>query len=235
MDIYYGCQVTNKNRKNNLISIGVIDDFGRIFYAEFNDYGKKNLGLYNKDHSLPSLKMRYAKRYYFFPIDEDCAKYIMKGSKKEIAAELIKWIKLGLDYTGDCDVTFIGIDSIYTWKSILDLLLTPYTGDSIKLPFTINGVIDIISIMYFFNINIHNFNPRNYLLSIGENREYLCKGIISNSEDNALYIARVVALLYINIIIKNSKKLPNVKKKICQKTNIWTRFSEGFKAWITKA
>ena len=38
MNIYFDCEFTGLHRNTTMISIGMITEYGRIFYAEFTDY-----------------------------------------------------------------------------------------------------------------------------------------------------------------------------------------------------
>tara|TARA_Y100000310_G_scaffold75263_1_gene71546 strand:+ start:11740 stop:12360 length:621 start_codon:yes stop_codon:yes gene_type:complete len=53
--IFFDCEFTGLHQKTTLISIGLVSDCGKIFYAEFNDYDKSQVDDWIKKNVISNL------------------------------------------------------------------------------------------------------------------------------------------------------------------------------------
>lgn len=95
MNLYLDCEFTGLKQKTNLISIGIVSEDNRYFYAEFNDYDKSLIDDWISSNVLKKLKFR-----------SDITQYVSKQEKilfnnysveiksdtKEIVKELERWL-----------------------------------------------------------------------------------------------------------------------------------------------
>lgn len=93
MKIFFDTEFTQLRQDTTLISIGLISEDNRKFYAEFNDYNKELVDEWISKNVLPHMittKVRIAKKRgkeVFIP------PYFVYGSKEFIREKLYKWLK----------------------------------------------------------------------------------------------------------------------------------------------
>ena len=100
--IFFDMEFTGLHQKTTLISIGLIAEDGRTFYAEFNDYDKSQLDDWLRENVIANLLMKAPPKgeaeYYVksrFKKDISLTKLScvqMRGSTKEIRTELELWL-----------------------------------------------------------------------------------------------------------------------------------------------
>ena len=73
MKIFFDTEFTGLHKNTTLISIGLISEDGKTFYAEFNDYDKSQLDDWIIEHVIKNLKGD-------------------QRSKEEVKEELTKWL-----------------------------------------------------------------------------------------------------------------------------------------------
>lgn len=91
--IFFDCEFTQLRQDTTLMSIGLISDDGRKFYAEFNDYNKELVDKWIVKNVVPHMitaKAEIAKKRgkeIFMP------PYFVYGSKEFIRDKLTQWLK----------------------------------------------------------------------------------------------------------------------------------------------
>ena len=102
MKVFFDTEFTGLHQKTTLISIGLIAEDGRTFYAEFNDYDKKQVDDWLEKNVISNLLMEppppgeqeyYSKSRFKkeIPLTElSCVQ--MRGGSKEIQKELEIWL-----------------------------------------------------------------------------------------------------------------------------------------------
>lgn len=120
MKCFLDLEFTGLHQHTTPISIGIVDEQGKMFYAEFNDYDKDQVDEWIQANVINNLIMS----------DNDCylrkSKYndvTMKGSKDAIASELSKWLKQydNVEIWSDC--------LAYDW-----VLFNQLFGGAFKIP-----------------------------------------------------------------------------------------------------
>ena len=198
INIYFDTEFTQLCKNTTLISIGLIADNGRYFYAEFTDYNKDLVNDWIEENVIANLKFKddnynnyYAKSIFNHKNDYcDMYKNVCcvecKGSKSFISNELIKWLK-GFDATEDNYIQFVSDVCNYDFVLIIDLLwgcalyapnwISPYCHD-------INQ--DIASYYHISDKEAFDMT-REDMVAFGEDER--CK-------HNSLYDARVIKAIY---------------------------------------
>ena len=82
MKIYFDTEFTGLHKNTTLISIGLIDEVGRSFYAEFSDYDKYQCDDWIKENVWANLIYKDHKW------TDEIADTHVHGTKEEIAKEL---------------------------------------------------------------------------------------------------------------------------------------------------
>lgn len=133
INIYFDTEFTQLCKNTTLISIGLIADNGRYFYAEFTDYNKDLVNDWIEENVIANLKFKddnynsyYAKSIFNHKNDycdmyKNVCSVECKGSKSFISNELIKWLK-GFDATEDNYIQFVSDVCNYDFVLIIDLL-----------------------------------------------------------------------------------------------------------------
>lgn len=92
MKIFFDTEFTGLHKNTDLISIGLIDERGDSFYAEFTDYDESQIDEWLQDNVIKNLIL---KDYKNNSIVENKTKQIIniKGSTKFIKQRLQKWLE----------------------------------------------------------------------------------------------------------------------------------------------
>lgn len=88
MKVFFDTEFTGLHKDTTLISIGLVSDDGRKFYAEFNDFNLGQLDSWLLDNVISNLKYNDVNRYKLYSNLE----VYMKGSISEVAQELELWL-----------------------------------------------------------------------------------------------------------------------------------------------
>lgn len=86
--IFLDTEFTGLHRNSTLISIGLVADSGEEFYAEFNDYDKRQHSPWLEEHVISKLQFK----------GDDCflesdRSYSLKANKQRVAIELTAWLQ----------------------------------------------------------------------------------------------------------------------------------------------
>jgi len=120
-------EFTGLTQRTTLISLGIVSEDGRYFYAEFLDYDKTQVDSWIRDNVLANLRFK-GKKYYSleahknFKVDDHFSMNVsdVRGS---VVVHLMNWI----DQFGG--VEFYGDVLAYDWVLLCDLF-----GGALNLP-----------------------------------------------------------------------------------------------------
>lgn len=90
MRVYFDCEFTGLQQRTELISIGLISEGGRTFYAEFNDYNDRMLDEWL--HNNVIVNLRFNAEHASNPV-VDMEHHAMKGSTGQVAQTLRAWLE----------------------------------------------------------------------------------------------------------------------------------------------
>lgn len=180
MKIFFDTEFTGLHQNTSLISIGLIDENGRQFYAEYIDYNKGQVDNWIKENVIDNLVLNKINNNILYFNNTENLTYI-KGYSLFIKRALEEWLN---EY-----------DKIEIWSDCLAydwVLFNNIWGDAFSIPDNIYYIpFDICTLF-----KIKNIDP-------DINREEFCG--LSNHEDkikhNALWDAKVIKACYEKLII----------------------------------
>lgn len=112
-NINFIVRITNEGENANIISIYLIDDSGKSFYAEFNDFNEDLCSNYIMITFVNKLKFNHINEY----INEDDPYIsVYKSDYKTISIKLYNWLKQ-FD-----DISFSGNKETFCWYHFLRIL-----------------------------------------------------------------------------------------------------------------
>ena len=177
MNIYFDTEFTGLHKYTTLISIGLISEDGRTFYAEFLDYDKTQCNDWIKDNVLSNLV--YSTKDW-----DTIADVKVKGNKFKIANELKSWLE-----SFNEDIQLVSDCSHYDMVLFVDLF-----GNAFNIPEC------VCPACYDINVDIANkLCDGDIKLAFNLSREYLLEqnGIeIEGSKHNSLYDAKVIKAIH---------------------------------------
>ncbi len=185
MKLFFDTEFTGLQKNTTLISIGIIDENNRSFYAEFTDYNKEQVNDWIQENVIQNLKFNDT-------VLKDGNTYLMgsgntlemKGDTTAIKNELIRW----LDYYEEA--TLISDVCHYDMMLFIDIF-----GNAFDLPK------HICPVCYEINQDIAHFLDITNTEAFDVNREDLAYGdddiILDNAvKHNALWDAQVIKDVY---------------------------------------
>lgn len=136
MKVFISTEFTGKHKNTTIISIGIVSEDGRTFYAEFNDYEESQVTDQIKEHIIEKLQFESPKEYTPGKLEQE--HYIksrfdeeipltqkfnieMRGSKDDIKQELTDWLNQfneRIEIWGDC--------LTYDWVLFTDIFGTAF-------------------------------------------------------------------------------------------------------------
>lgn len=186
MKIFFDTEFTGLHKNTTLISIGLIDENNRSFYAEFTDYDKSQCDDWIKEHVIDNLLYKhFDKEGEPNTTSIFCDQTLSKGTKKYIKDQLEEWL---LPYD---KVELVSDVCHYDMVLFIDIF-----GTAWDLPRSINPA-------------CHDINQdigRYYELTETEVFDYSREQILDNCDikiegykHNSLYDAKVIKEIY-NVI-----------------------------------
>ncbi|MBK9107307.1 MAG: 3'-5' exoribonuclease [Saprospiraceae bacterium] len=88
MKIFLDMEFTGLHQATTLISMGLVAENGREFYAEFNDFDRNQLNPWLEEHVLPKLEYKEVEEI----LENSGTTFKMKGNKIQIRKELETWL-----------------------------------------------------------------------------------------------------------------------------------------------
>ena len=187
MKIFFDTEFSGLHQNTTLISIGMISEDGRKFYAEFNDYDKTQVDSWLQENVIDNLLFKAPPKnqqeYYMSSRTEDniigndlyeSYNLDMRGSTEEIKVELEKWISQ--------------FDSVEMWSDCLAydwVLFCQIFGQAFNIPKNVCYIPFYICTM----MKLKGINP-------DISREEFIESSVSGMKHNALYNAKVIKACY---------------------------------------
>ena len=186
--LFFDTEFTGLRKDTTLISLGIISDNGKRFYAEFNDYDESQCDEWIKNNVINNLHLG-GMGDGISDIDEEPAGIMVRGNKNYVSKELKEWISQ-FD-----SIQFVSDVCHYDFVLLIDLM----TGGKTALDLPDN----IYAVCYDINSDI----ARHYGISDREafdkSREEivseLCGHEVDGTKHNALYDAEVIKAIYYEI------------------------------------
>lgn len=194
MKIFFDTEFTGLHKNTTLISIGCVDEKGRTFYGEFNDYDKNQVDEWIQRNVIDNLIDNLHGQ-----TDKGDNWYII-GKKEYIKEKLVEWMS---PYK---DIQFVSDVCHYDFVLLIDLF-----GTAFDLPFNISPYCHDI------NQDIADFCNISDKQAFDVSREELISSMDMNifgMKHNSLYDAQVIKAIY-NIIQDKceDKKLKDIVYK----------------------
>jgi len=208
MKIFFDTEFTGLHANTTLISIGMISDNNRKFYAELTDFSREQLDDWIKDNVISNLMFKSI-------INKDITKamqledtLVVLGNKQFVRMKLLEW----LDSFED-KIQFVSDVCHYDMVLLIDLL----AGNALNLPDYISPVCHDINQDIAYLLNITDQEAFNL------NREKLA-GITNNvTKHNALFDAEVIKAIHDKLPfleiwkVNNRDMLDEIEGYICKK------------------
>lgn len=147
--IYFDTEFTGLHKQTTLISIGLVDEAGRQFYAELTDYDQTQVDSWLQANVIDKLYLREAPLLplrsgngYGFRVED---KLLMIGDSDQVRIELLNWL------SAYDKVEFVSDVCHYDFVLLIDLLY----GHALKMPSHVSAVCHDLNqdLALFFNVD----------------------------------------------------------------------------------
>ncbi|QXN70056.1 hypothetical protein INTERNEXUS_15 [Bacillus phage vB_BspM_Internexus] len=193
--IFFDTEFTGLHQETSLISIGLVAENGRSFYAEFNDYNKDQVDEWLQENVIDKLLYNGYNQFNNFKSNRDDYTVTMKGNSKEIKEALETWLEQFdyIDMWSDC--------LSYDW-----ILFNNLFGSAFDIPDNINYIpFDICTLFKILDID-PDINREEYIgLPFSENKH------------NALHDAKVIKECYYKLNSAYHRKVINKRALVSKK------------------
>lgn len=175
MKIFFDTEFTGLHKDTTLISIGLVDEDGRTFYAEFLGYNRRQCDDWIKENVLAHLKFHHDGNWS----NEDSNHLECVGYTTFIRNLLCLWLN---HYD---DVQLVSDCCHYDMVLFIDLF-----GDAFRIPSNVNATCHDINqdIARYFGISEKE--------AFDKSREEIVGDVIEGDKHNALYDAKVIREIY---------------------------------------
>lgn len=183
MNIFFDTEFTGLHKNTTLISIGLISETGKTFYAEFTDYNHTQIDNWIQKNVINNLQFNQSGAF----LNSRDSNIEVKGTKQYISKHLKKW----LDSFNE-RIQFVSDVCHYDMVLLIDLF-----GSAFDLPMYVNPACHDINqdIARYFNIQesaAFNLSREKILDDFEVN--------IEGDKHNSLYDAKVIGAIYNEII-----------------------------------
>lgn len=196
-NIFFDTEFTGLVKDTTLISIGLISDCGKTFYAEFNDYNPELLNPWIIANVIPHLKFTpppgHEAEYCVFSrfdnttVGKDLYEGYsveLRGDKETIAKELTKWLG---QFKSEQPIQMWGDVLAYDWVLFCDLF-----GGAFNLPDGVSYIpLDIATMLYLANMD-PDLNRTTFIMT----KEFAAE----MPKHNALFDAKIIKVLHQRIM-----------------------------------
>lgn len=173
MKIFFDTEFTGLHKNTSLISLGMVDENGRTFYAEFTDYDKNQVNDWLQKNVINNLINDSNK------INYESDNWYVIGDKDFICTMLKKWLK---EYDS---VQLVSDVCHYDMVLFIDIF-----GTAFDLPSNVSPV------CYDINTDIANICACTVKEAFDITRELFIDVEIIGDKHNALYDAKVIKRIY---------------------------------------
>ncbi|QXN67826.1 3'-5' exoribonuclease [Listeria phage LPJP1] len=179
--IYFDTEFTNLTKDADLISIGMVDTYGRLFYAEVSNFDTTKSSVWVNDNVIP--KLRFFNKHDALASKSDNAKTtIVYGTKDEVSDKIIEWLSYNAKHSSE-KLVFVSDLMAYDWMLFVDLINKG--KDATLIPEFVD--------MYYYDISTV-FRTKNIDPDINREEfasEYI-NVIVNEDKHNALWDAIVI-------------------------------------------
>lgn len=179
--LFFDAEFTGLHKDTTLISLGIVSDNGKKFYAEFTDYDESLCDEWIKNNVVKNLCLG-GMGDGVADLDEEPSGIMVRGDKKYIGKELKKWLSQ-FD-----SIQFVSDVCHYDFVLLIDLL----TGSKTALDLPDN----ISAVCHDINSDIARHYGISDKESFDKSREEivseLCVHEIAGRKHNSLYDAEVI-------------------------------------------
>lgn len=186
MNLYFDTEFTGLHAETTLISIGIVAENGKKFYAEFSDYDESQCDDWIREnvlnHTILGGNDILAKR-----LGEDSETTVVLGGEADIQYELSEWLK---QFDG---VQFVSDVCHYDMVMLIDIF-----GGAFDLPKNVSAVCRDINqdIAKHYGISEREAFDKSREDIVSE----LCGSFIAGDKHNALYDAEVIKAIYREVV-----------------------------------
>lgn len=194
MRIFFDTEFTGLHKNTTLISIGCVDENGRTFYAEFNDYDKSQVNDWLEENVFKHLLFNDYTHHY----DYSNGSMWVKGDRKYVRTLFTTWLS--------------NYDKVQMVSDVCHydmVLLINIFGTAFDLP-------NINPSCHDINQDIAKYYDVDEAIAFDKSREGILSenGVaVEGDKHNALYDAKVIKAIY-NIVCFNQKKKESYKLNI---------------------
>lgn len=186
MNLFFDCEFTGLHKDTTLVSIGIVSENGKKFYAEFSDYDESQCNDWIKENALKHTILA-GNDTLAARLGEDSNTTVVLGSKVDIRYELGEWLKRFDEVQLVSDVCH------YDMVFLIDIF-----GTAFGLPGNVSAACHDI------NQDIANHYGISDREAFDKSREEivseLCGEFITGDKHNALYDAEVIKAIYEAVI-----------------------------------
>lgn len=182
MNLFFDTEFTGLHKDTTLISLGIVSEDGRKFYAEFTDYEKSQLDEWINENVIRWLCLD-GMGDGVSDMGENLEIRIVRGKRNYVKKELMEWL-------GQFDsVQFVSDVCHYDFVSLIDLF-----GTAFDLPENVSPVCHDISqdIARHYGISEREAFDKSREEIVSE----LCGHEIEGRKHNAMYDAEVIKAIY---------------------------------------
>lgn len=185
MLLFMSEEFTGLRKDTTLISLGIVSENGRKFYAEFDDYDKSRCNDWIKENVINNLSLGTGPEGSYC-VNENETTMTVFGNKEVIGAWLAKWLS-----QFDA-IQFVSDVCYYDFVLLIDLLTNG--GTALDLPENISLVcIDLNpSIAFHYGISDKSAFDKSREKIVME----LCGHEVEGRKHNALYDAEVIKAIF---------------------------------------
>ena len=187
MVLFYDFEMTGLHKNTTPISIGIVSEDGKKFYAEFTDYDESQCNDWIKENVIKNLKLA-GMGVGVSDTDENPPLRIVMGDKRYIRQEANEWLRQFNK------IQFVSDVCHYDFVLLIDLLTNG--GTALDLPENISAV------CHDLNMDIarhfHVSDREAFDMSREKIMNDLCKteDIVTGNKHNSLYDAEVIKAIY---------------------------------------
>ena len=187
MKLFFDMEFTGLHKETTPISLGIVSEDGKKFYAEFTDYDESQCNDWIKENVIKNLKLA-GMGVGVSDTDENPPLRIVMGDKRYIRQEANEWLRQFNK------IQFVSDVCHYDFVLLIDLLTNG--GTALDLPENISAV------CHDLNMDIarhfHVSDREAFDMSREKIMNDLCKteDIVTGNKHNSLYDAEVIKAIY---------------------------------------
>ena len=187
MKLFFDTEFTGLHKDTTLISIGIVSEDGRKFYAEFTDYDESQCNDWIKENVIKNLKLA-GMGVGVSDTDENPPLRIVMGDKRYIRQEANEWLRQFNK------IQFVSDVCHYDFILLIDLLTNG--GTALDLPENISAVCHDLNMDIARHFHVSDLEA--FDMSREKIMNDLCKteDIVTGNKHNSLYDAEVIKAIY---------------------------------------